>query len=84
MFYLVMDSNSNVIFELPDIDLHNRILISNQNSDLKKSASSINKKSLNLHECFLHSGDPPSSEENLGTDGFTVDSKLYGRLQNAN
>ena len=84
MFYLASNSNSDAIFVFPGVDLYNRILISNQNSDLKKSASSINKKSLNLHECFLHSGDPPSSEENLGTDGFTVDSKLYGRLQNAN
>ena len=30
-----MDSNSNAIFELADIDLHNRILISSQNSDLQ-------------------------------------------------
>ena len=35
-----LDFNSDAIFELPDIDLDNRILISSQNSDLKNSASS--------------------------------------------
>ena len=46
MFCLVMDSNSNAIFELADIDLHNRILISSQNSDLKKLASSTVRQKL--------------------------------------
>ena len=36
----MVDFYFNAIFELPDIDLHNRILISSQNSDLKKSTSS--------------------------------------------
>ena len=42
----MVDFNSNAIFELPDIDLHNRILISSQNSDLKKSASSTARPKL--------------------------------------
>ena len=40
------DFNSNAIFELPDIDLHNRILISSRNSDLEKSASSTARPKL--------------------------------------
>ena len=35
----MVDFYFNAIFELPDIDLHNRILISSQNSVLGKSAS---------------------------------------------
>ena len=35
----MVDFNSNAIFELPDIDLYNRILISSQNSDLEFSTS---------------------------------------------
>ena len=42
----VVDFNSNAIFELPDIDLHNRILISSRNSDLKKSTSSTARPKL--------------------------------------
>ena len=42
----MVDFNSNAIFELPDIDLHNRILISSQNSDLEKSASSTARPKL--------------------------------------
>ena len=42
----MLDFNSNAIFELPDIDLHNRILISSQNSDLEKSASSTARPKL--------------------------------------
>ena len=42
----IVDFNSNAIFELPDIDLHNRILISSQNSDLEKSASSTARPKL--------------------------------------
>ena len=42
----MLDFNSNAIFELPDIDLHNRILISSRNSDLKKSASSTARPKL--------------------------------------
>ena len=40
MFYLIMDFNSISIFELPGINLGNRILISSQNTDHKKLASS--------------------------------------------
>ena len=42
----MLDFNSNAIFELPDIDLHNRILISSRNSDLEKSASSTARPKL--------------------------------------
>ena len=42
----MVDFNSNAIFGLPDIDLHNRILISSQNSDLKKSTSSTARPKL--------------------------------------
>ena len=40
MFYLTLDFNSDAIFVFPRVDLYNRILISSQNSDLEKSASS--------------------------------------------
>ena len=40
MFYLTLDFNENAIFVFPRVDLHNKILISSQNSDLEKSASS--------------------------------------------
>ena len=40
MFYLTFDFNSDGIFVFPRVDLHNKILISSQNSDLEKSASS--------------------------------------------
>ena len=42
----MVDFYFNAIFELPDIDLHNRILISSQNSDLGKSASSTARPKL--------------------------------------
>ena len=40
MFYFMLDFNSDAIFVFPRVDLHNKILISSQNSDLEKSASS--------------------------------------------
>ena len=40
MFYLTLNFNSDAIFVFPRVDLHNKILISSQNSDLEKSASS--------------------------------------------
>ena len=40
MFYLASNYNSDAIFVFPGVDLYKRILISNQNSDLKISASS--------------------------------------------
>ena len=42
----MLDSNKNAIFVIPRVDLHNRILISSQNSDLKKSASSTARPNL--------------------------------------
>ena len=36
----MVDFNSNAIFELPDIDLDNRILILSHFDDLEKSTSS--------------------------------------------
>ena len=42
----MVDFNSNAIFELPDIDLHNRILILRHFDDLKKSASSTARPKL--------------------------------------
>ena len=42
----MVDFDSDAIFELPDIDLDNRILISSQNSDLKKSTSSTARPKL--------------------------------------
>ena len=36
----MLDFNSDAIFVFPRVDLHNKILISSQNSDLEKSASS--------------------------------------------
>ena len=39
-FYLLLDSNYDVIFELPDTYLHNRILILSQFDNVEKSASS--------------------------------------------
>ena len=42
----MVDFNSDAIFELPDIDLDNRILILSQNSDLKKSASITSRPKL--------------------------------------
>ena len=46
LFSESLDFNSDAIFELPDIDLDNRILISSQNSDLKKSTSSTARPKL--------------------------------------
>ena len=46
MFYLTLDFNSDAIFVFPRVDLHNKILISSQNSDLKKSASSTARPKL--------------------------------------
>ena len=46
MFYLTLDFNSDAIFVFPGVDLHNRILISSQNSDLEKSASSTARPKL--------------------------------------
>ena len=40
MFYLASNSNSNLIFVFPGVDLDNRILISSRNSDLEFSTSS--------------------------------------------
>ena len=40
MFCLTLNFNSDAIFVFPRVDLHNKILISSQNSDLEKSASS--------------------------------------------
>ena len=40
MFYLTLDFNSDAIFVFPRVDLHNKILISSQNSDLGFSTSS--------------------------------------------
>ena len=40
MFYFASNYNSDAIFVFPGVDLYKRILISNQNSDLKISASS--------------------------------------------
>ena len=40
MFYLACNFNSDAIFVFPGVDLYNRILISNQNSDLKILVSS--------------------------------------------
>ena len=40
MFYLASNSNSNVSFVFPGVDLYNRILISSRNSDLGFSTSS--------------------------------------------
>ena len=40
MFYLTSNSNSDVIFVFPGVDLYNRILILSQNSDLEFSTSS--------------------------------------------
>ena len=40
MFCLPLESDKKAIFVIPMVDLHNRILISSQNSDLEKSASS--------------------------------------------
>ena len=39
MFYLTLNINSDAIFVFPRVDLHNKILISSQNSDLEKLAS---------------------------------------------
>ena len=46
MFYLTFDFNSDGIFVFPRVDLHNKILISSQNSDLEKSASSTARPKL--------------------------------------
>ena len=46
MFYLTLDFNSDAIFVFPRVDLHNNILISSQNSDLEKSASSTARPKL--------------------------------------
>ena len=46
MFYFMLDFNSDAIFVFPMVDLHNRILISSQNSDLEKSASSTTRPKL--------------------------------------
>ena len=46
MFHLVSNSNSDVIFVFPEVDLHNRILISSQNSDLGFSTSSTARPKL--------------------------------------
>ena len=40
MFYFTLNFNYDAIFVFPRVDLHNKILISSQNSDLEKSASS--------------------------------------------
>ena len=40
------DFNSNTIFELPDIDLHNRILILRHFGDLEKAAASAARPKL--------------------------------------
>ena len=42
----MLDFNSDAIFVFPMVDLHNRILISSQNSDLEKSASSTTRPKL--------------------------------------
>ena len=46
MFYLKFDFNSDDIFVFPRVELHNKILISSQNSDLEKSASSTARPKL--------------------------------------
>ena len=46
MFYLTLNFNSDAIFVFPRVDLHNKILISSQNSDLEKSASSTARPKL--------------------------------------
>ena len=45
-FCLATNSNSDAIFVFPEVDLHNRILISSQNSDLEKSTSSTARPKL--------------------------------------
>ena len=42
----MLDFNSDAIFVFPRVDLHNKILISSQNSDLEKSASSTARPKL--------------------------------------
>ena len=46
IFCLATNSNSEAIFVFPEVDLHNRILISSQNSDLEKSTSSTARPKL--------------------------------------
>ena len=46
MFYLLLDFNFEAIFELPGINLNNRISILSQFDDLKKSASSTTRPKL--------------------------------------
>ena len=41
MFYFKSDFDSDAIFVFPRVELHNKILISSQNSDLEKLASKL-------------------------------------------